>query len=89
MFGTAMLSIADVAVRLGFSRDAVRRAIRRGELPAVKVLGQYRVDPVQLERWLREQRVTPSPAAAAPVRRRRRTPGAEGGSFRERARRGS
>ena len=50
-----MLSIKEVAARLGTSPDSVRRWIRNGELRAVR-LGRtkagYRVDPADLQSFL-------------------------------------
>lgn len=52
-----MLSVREVAARCGVSMDAVRRAIRRGDLPASKVFGRVRVDPADLQEYIEGGRV--------------------------------
>jgi excisionase family DNA binding protein len=47
----------DAAERLGLHHSAVRRAISRGDLPAVKVCSRIRIDPDELLRWVESQRV--------------------------------
>ena len=50
-----LLSIAEVAERLGVSRRTVERKIRGGELPALQLGGPrtpLRVDERELEEWL-------------------------------------
>jgi len=47
-----LLSIPAVAGRLDVSVPTVRRLIRRGELPALRVGSQIRIDPYELEAWL-------------------------------------
>jgi excisionase family DNA binding protein len=55
-----LLTIREVAERLHVSHSTVRRRIYTGELPHVRLgLGAQspvRVDPDELERWLREPR---------------------------------
>lgn len=46
-----MLSIKEVASRLGISVMTVRRLIWDGELPAYKIGGRLKVDPDALERY--------------------------------------
>jgi excisionase family DNA binding protein len=95
-----LLSVAEVAAALGFEQEAIRRAVRRGELPASKINGRIRIDPADVQAWLQEGRVVadpePGPARARPAARsssagsgksHRRTPPGERGSFRERVRR--
>jgi excisionase family DNA binding protein len=43
----------EVAAMLRVSRDTVRRLLRRGELPAVRVGRSWRVEEAELQRWLR------------------------------------
>jgi excisionase family DNA binding protein len=62
-----MLSVAQVAERCGVSRDAVRRAIRRGDLPAVKVFNRVRIDESDLAAYIERGRV-----GGGEVARRRR-----------------
>ena len=51
-----LLTIPEVARRLGLHRDTVYRKIQRGEIPAVRIghdeTGPLRVDADELERWL-------------------------------------
>lgn len=65
--GLPLLSPEDVACRCGVSRKAVYRAVARGELRAARILSRLRIDPADLEAWLRAnvidaQSATPSPA---------------------------
>lgn len=65
----SLLSPEDVARRRGLSRKAVYRAVARGELRAAKVLSRLRIDPRDLEAWLRANIVdarSPIPAPLAP-----------------------
>jgi excisionase family DNA binding protein len=52
---SGLLTVAEVAGRLRCSEPTVRRRIRAGEIPAVK-LGRgrsaIRIDPAELEGWL-------------------------------------
>jgi len=47
-----LLSVDQVAVRLGLSTITVRRILRRGELPAVRIGGSVRIRPSDLERLI-------------------------------------
>lgn len=51
-----LLTIEETAARLRQSPATVRRKIREGELPAIRVgsgpRAPYRIDPVELERFL-------------------------------------
>lgn len=63
--GLPLLSPEDVACRCGVSRKAVYRAVARGELRAARILSRLRIDPADLEAWLRAnvidvQSATPS-----------------------------
>jgi excisionase family DNA binding protein len=48
----AMLTVSQVAVRIGCKNQAVRRLMSEGRLPGAKLAGQWRVDADVLERWL-------------------------------------
>lgn len=54
-----LMSIAEVAVRLNLSIGHVRRLIHSGEIPAVRTSSRpgssFRVDPRELEAWLRSE----------------------------------
>jgi excisionase family DNA binding protein len=52
----ALLSPLDVARRLGISRSTAYRLIDDGDLPAVRVRGQLRVERDELEGYLTAQR---------------------------------
>jgi excisionase family DNA binding protein len=47
-----LLDVRRTAERLGLSEKQVRRLIRRGELPALRVGAAVRVDPRELDDWL-------------------------------------
>jgi excisionase family DNA binding protein len=64
------LSAHEAAVALGVSERTVRRAIARGELPAAKRAGVYRIAPADLARY----RAGVSPVVSPPVRPRRDRP---------------
>ncbi len=86
------LSPDDVARRIGLSRRAVYDAIRRGELPAMRLCGRLRIRPADLDTWLaagatKAQR-PPLPGTTSPARKLTPAPGsfralmAEGGGKR-------
>ena len=50
-----MLSLREVADRLGVSEMTVRRLVKRGELVAVRVGGQYRISEENLQRYISER----------------------------------
>lgn len=72
-----MLSVREVAHVCAVSEDAVRRAIRRGDLPAAKVFGRIRVAQGELETYIRAGQVGGGEVA----RRRPRPVRSEGGSL--------
>jgi excisionase family DNA binding protein len=47
-----LLTVHEVAERLRSGEHTIRRLIRSGELPALRVGQQYRIDGDELERWL-------------------------------------
>lgn len=73
------LSPIDVAHRVGLSRRAVYDAIRRGELPAMRLCGRLRISPDALEAWLAASataaRRPPHPAAVIASRSLTPAPG--------------
>jgi excisionase family DNA binding protein len=97
--GHTMLSVRDVAEALAFEEDAIRRAIRRGELRASKVCGRLRIAPEDVQAWLQAAQVAaappepplgrpaPAPAAARPAPVSRRPVAGPRAPFRELARR--
>jgi excisionase family DNA binding protein len=68
-----LLTVAEVAERLHCSKPTVRRCIRDGELPAVRLGGAgsaVRIPARALEAWLKERAMrspTPSPAPGSRV----------------------
>ena len=55
-----LLEVSHVAHRLSASPEYVRRLIREKKLPAILLGTRYRVDPVDLQRFIDAQRVTSS-----------------------------
>jgi excisionase family DNA binding protein len=50
------LTIRQTAEKLNLSTDTIRRLIRAGSLPAVKLGGQWRVHVDELTAWVEAQR---------------------------------
>lgn len=57
-----MMSLEEVAERLGVHRTTVYRLVMAGELPAAKIGRQWRIEPDDLERYLRRARMGTPPA---------------------------
>ena len=55
------LSANAAATLLGVSQRTIRRAIARGDLPAVKHTGTYQIDPGDLARYLARRRAPAPP----------------------------
>lgn len=62
----SLLSPEDVARRCGLSRKAVYRAVGRGELRAARILSRLRIDPGDVDMWIRANVVNAHVAATAP-----------------------
>lgn len=68
-----LMTVAEAAKRVGLHHRAIRRAIARGELRAVKVCSRIRIAPGDFAQWLDANRLAPSPttpparAIAAPA----------------------
>src|SRR4051794_38830803 len=60
--GRPVLTVKEVAQRVGLTQCAIYRAIQRGELPAYKPGGRLRIREADFEHWLESTRV-PAPAA--------------------------
>jgi len=58
------LSVADVSVALGLSVQTIRRLIHAGQLPSVRIGGQYRVPVAAIEALLRSAEDPDLPPAA-------------------------
>jgi excisionase family DNA binding protein len=52
-----LMEVATVAHRLNTGEAFVRRLIKRGQLPAIRLGQQWRVDPVDLQTFIDAQRV--------------------------------
>jgi excisionase family DNA binding protein len=50
--GTPLLTPIEVAQRLGVSKPTVYRLIGDGDLPALRIGGQIRVDPAELRDYI-------------------------------------
>lgn len=50
--GPPLLTVKQAASHVGLQHVAVRRAIKRGDLPAVKLCGRIRVRPDDLRGWM-------------------------------------
>lgn len=55
----AFLTVKDIARRMQVGEQAVRRWIKSGELPAIDIMGQYRIDPKDFQEFLQKHRKTP------------------------------
>ena len=73
---TTDLSIKELAAIIGVSTDTIRRAVRKGEIPATRVGTAYRFDLHQVRHQMERNAV---------VRLRRGSPSALGGESRPRA----
>jgi excisionase family DNA binding protein len=54
-----LLTVEQAAERLALHHGAVRRAIKRGDLPAMKFCSRIRIDANELRVWVERQRITP------------------------------
>jgi excisionase family DNA binding protein len=53
-----LLSVYEAAERVGLKHVAIRGAIRRGELPAIKLCSRLRIEPAAVDAWIARSRVT-------------------------------
>lgn len=84
-----LLTVPEVCEIVKLDETTIRRAIKRGDLPASKPCGQLRVHPDDLQAWIDSTRVQPSvqvPRAPAPRAPRAHTRPAAAGSFRSKLR---
>jgi excisionase family DNA binding protein len=61
--GFRLLTLPEAADLLQVSTRTLQRMIRRNELPAFKVGGQWRVRESQLTRWIEAREESPESAA--------------------------
>ena len=66
----ALITMADVALRLGTSERHVRRLVAERRIPIVKVGRFVRFEEHEIEHWIDDHRVAPS-RTASPGRRSR------------------
>lgn len=50
------MTLAEVATYLQVSKDSVYRMAQRGQIPASKVVGQWRFDQQEIDAWMRSER---------------------------------
>ena len=62
------MSLVDVSRRLEVSEKTVRRLVKSGDLPAMLIGQQYRIDSDDLQKFLERSRVTKKSSRAAPSR---------------------
>jgi len=55
-----VLTVNEVAEKLGICTQLVRRQIKKGVIPCVKVGDRYLIPKIAFERWLTECNQTPS-----------------------------
>jgi excisionase family DNA binding protein len=55
--GERLLSVTEVAERLGVTQRTVRNWIRKGDLVAYRLGGVVRISPVDLDRFIRARRI--------------------------------
>lgn len=53
---TKLLSTKEVANILGLHEQVIRRYIRKGILPAIKLERKYKIDQEELNKWLEERK---------------------------------
>lgn len=51
------LTIHEAGQRVALGPGAIRRAIQRGDLPAIKLCSRVRIEPAELDRWVARHRV--------------------------------
>lgn len=51
-----LLEVAHVAHRLNVSQEYVRRLVRRGKLPAIRLERRIRIEPADLDAFIRQRR---------------------------------
>jgi len=56
--GRRLLEVSHVAHRLSASHEYVRRLIREGKLPAIRLGTRWRIDPLDLQAFLDAQRTS-------------------------------
>jgi excisionase family DNA binding protein len=62
-----LLTISDAARHLGLEHQALRRAIKRGDSPAMRICSRIRLDPEELQSWKESQRIKPAEGEVEPA----------------------
>ena len=63
-----VLTIKEIAEFLKLAEKTVYSMAQRGELPAFKVRGQWRIRRADLERWIEQQQKGPTQGRGVPAR---------------------
>jgi excisionase family DNA binding protein len=61
----ALLTVQQAAEQVGLKHLAIRRAIQRGELPAMKLCSRIRIAPADLNEWMVRRRASPAEVSGA------------------------
>lgn len=69
-----LLTVTEAASRVGLRHAALRRAIQRGEIPAVKLCGRVRIRPDDLEEWISRNSIVKSARSTRAQMTRRTKP---------------
>jgi excisionase family DNA binding protein len=56
-----LLTVDELAEILRLTRNRVVRMARNGEMPAVVLDGRLRFDSIEIENWVRQNRINPMP----------------------------
>jgi excisionase family DNA binding protein len=73
-----LLTVAELAEKVRLGHQAIRRAISRGELRAIKLCGQVRIEPTAFAEWTDAGQLRPSQAPTVTRVRARRPSSAAG-----------
>lgn len=49
------MTVAQIAKRLGYNEQHVRRMAKTGKLPAIKRIRQWMFDPIEVEQFLQDK----------------------------------
>lgn len=66
---SSMLTVLEVAEDLKVSRATAYRMAVDGQLPSLRVRGQYRIDRAEYAAWKRQARIAPARRASQPTTR--------------------
>ena len=60
---TELWTLPETARRLGWPADRLRRMVKTGKMPAVRIGTRYYFKPAQVDAWIAAHVVTPAPVA--------------------------